>query len=203
MMGRGKEAVDTHLLSLDSASSKVDKARAFVQLADAQHMMGELDDSLTSLQLSLKTHPRHLDAYYPMVQIYKELGNLTKSDWSNLAQKIEKGVNKLQDKDAGSSSDEVVPNSAYWALFETYQKCDDLDKAWHFLNKAHLGELESRGKHVLAHLEPKKSYDSIVKVFQKGFWSDPSIGHPSRTPVFIVGMMRYVSCCWSILLLCI
>lgn len=197
MMGKGQDAIDTHKQSLSFAPSKEQKSKVFVQLADARSMMGDLEEAVAALKSALKADPSNLEAFYPLVESYKELGNFTRADWIELSRKIEKKVHNngrstvaTQDRDATKELDFTKsPTSAYWALFEAWQKAGDLDKAWAWLEVAHSREIAVRQKGGLGHMDPRKSYTSVAQVFREGFWSDPSYGSESQVPIFIVGMM--------------
>ena len=103
----------------------------------------------------------------------KKTSSLTSPDFANTANMARSGI--------------------YWAIFEAADKANDVEIAWEYLKIARSLDLESYGELSHYSLEKAKSdANSIVTLFTKEHWPDPShgIGSNSKTPVFIVGFLR-------------
>jgi tetratricopeptide (TPR) repeat protein len=101
----------------------------------------------------------------------------------------------LQFNDDGDDSNTFnVENSAvYWALYITAEKAERFSLAWWYLDKANALE-KSRREIKYQREDTLGQRNQITGVFQKGFWDSlPDMsGDSSRTPIFIIGMMRSV-----------
>lgn len=91
MMSKGIEAIQTHQLIFNiNSATNYDKSEAYVHIADAQSMMGNVQQALESLQNALNLNPDNLEVFYPMVQACKEIKCKTTQEWAELVSLIEK-----------------------------------------------------------------------------------------------------------------
>lgn len=139
MMSKGIEAVETHQQVLNMADvSREDAADAYVHMADAQSMMGQVPEALKSLNKASELNPNNLEVYYPMVQACKELKCRTVEEWAQLVgemegallrsknpsrQKRSKRMKNFQvdfddDDDDDDWSNPPMSTGIYWALYE-------------------------------------------------------------------------------------
>lgn len=138
MMSKGPEAVDSHQEVLRIPNiSKYDASEAYLHMADAQSMMGEVSQAIESLEKALKLNPNNLEAYYPLVQACKELNCKTAREWAQLVQEMEvaaerasnpkKGIRtrrqrkiSLSDEEDDDDEEESkgLSTGIYWALYE-------------------------------------------------------------------------------------
>ena len=84
-----------------------------------------------------------------------------------------------------------IPSAFYFAMFKAAHCLQEHDQAWLLLDKAHVAQKQEKGFSDLPSqlTNIRTSTLTIQNVFNAGFWPH-GVGHPSVTPVFIVGMMR-------------
>mmetsp|Transcript_2943 Transcript_2943/g.4463 ORF Transcript_2943/g.4463 Transcript_2943/m.4463 type:complete len:231 (-) Transcript_2943:4091-4783(-) len=123
MMSRGNEAVASHAAILDiPQATDRDIAAAYVNMADAKNMIGDVGSALSLLNEALETDPLYLEAYYPLIKTCEEIKCRTKpQEWSVLVSGIERALKEALE------SEDLIPVSIYWALFEATQKTGNLD----------------------------------------------------------------------------
>ena len=76
----------------------------------------------------------------------------------------------------------------HFAAFKLHERLGNEEAAWR-----HLSSGNEENKKLFAPYDPRRGAEGFAKaaqVFQRGFWPTPGVGHPSRVPVFVVGMMR-------------
>jgi tetratricopeptide (TPR) repeat protein len=97
MMSKGQEAVETHQQVLNMAEvSDEDASDAYVHMADAQSMMGQVSEALESLHHAFKLNPNNLEVYYPMVQACKELKCKSVEEWGRLVEEMEGALHRFE-----------------------------------------------------------------------------------------------------------
>lgn len=180
MMGRGEEAVEAHKSAFKLAVSAEEKSDALVQNANALGMMGDLEKSKKLLERALRIHPKGLSTYLPLVSIHKELKDLDDSRWSALVDAMKKALEKFSQKSNGD---------IYWALFQALEALGRNEEAWEFLEIAHAATMANRERVSTVELMDEQ-LQQVVTVFRQNMFPDPPLGLNSRTPVFIIGMMR-------------
>lgn len=205
MMSRGVEAVESHQWVYDNSEFPVDKASSLVNMGHAYSMMGQVVDANKAFKDAMNLHPYGFGNYIALVESYMELKQFNTEDWRTLYEQIELYIVKWEKaSDGGKLStlydtrsdlneiDDSVPGSVYWALFLIGDKIKDFDRAWQYLEKAHvLQKLKHPLKSPMEAAE--QQLDTIRNIFVKGFWpnqQETGVGLTTRVPVFIVGMMR-------------
>ena len=90
MMGRGSEAIACYEAILNKPSaSPAERSAGLMHMADAQNMMGLLDEAYDSLERSLEMDSTNLEAYYQLVQVCKERLCWEGNGWGALVRRIE------------------------------------------------------------------------------------------------------------------
>lgn len=129
MMGRGDDAVASHqsVLSIVSATA-ADKSAAHMHIADAQNMMGLIDEAHSSLKISLEVDPGNLDAYYQLVQVCKEKGCWqTPEEWGKVVAEMETALLQSQKTSSAASKklnreDEIEDDDYYYDDYEEKER---------------------------------------------------------------------------------
>lgn len=197
MMSRGEEAVVEHTIAYELAVSAEEKADALQQHAAALGMIGDLKGSIELLEKSLRIYPKGLAAYLPLVAAQKELKQWSPREWSRIVEDMTAAIKSASDSKYKHNKIKV-PGEIYWAMFQALELLGRFEDAWGYLDIAHKVSLESREK-VSSLRQMDDQLQQVVTVFQKSMFPEPPLGSASKTPVFIVGMMRYsiVNCIMS------
>ncbi|CAN0040385.1 unnamed protein product, partial [Ectocarpus fasciculatus] len=77
----------------------------------------------------------------------------------------------------------------YWALFQALESLGRSEEAWEYLEIAHAATMANRER-VSSIEQMDEQLQQVVTVFRQNMFPDPPLGLNSRTPVFIIGMMR-------------
>ena len=206
-MGNFEEAVDIQLsVVVNRAYFPYDLAVALHYAADALAAMNKPVDALITYRSALCKYPKHLVSYLGIVNTLLELNTSTKDDWYTLLQQMYCAVGSgvvtkhsterpaaaatiLNIKGPKTSFD--IPSALYFAMFKAAHCLQEYDQAWLLLDKAHRIQKEEKNfSDLIGKLENIHTNAMTIKnVFNAGFWPN-GVGHPSITPVFIVGMMR-------------
>lgn len=196
LMGNGQDAILSHELAYSLAGNDLDRSICLQFKAAAVDMIGNASYAVELYRQALTLAPSQLGIYHPMVSCLVEVGQST-SQWMRLLKQMERTMKGLEEEEEEEAPQGVLSleydaglESAqfHWALYIVAEKAGQLDLAWTSLQRAH--ELQIRkvglpddGEHL------RQQKDNTIRTFVSGFW-DPVIGHPSRTPVFIIGMVR-------------
>jgi tetratricopeptide (TPR) repeat protein len=206
IMGRGKEAVAAHDAVFSAAVHVEDKGSALYHKAAAMVMMGQVEEGAEVYRRVLAMLPEHFYVYLPLVECYKELGKMSRSDWKTLLDEIESAVDQWEDGSLATPAiDESIPSvisiegargtdgsTIYWALYTVAEKAGDYNRAWKYLEEAHRKDKLSKGSSFNEE-QLRFQTEQITGIFKPGFWT-PGLGSQSKLPIFIIGMMRYVVC---------
>ena len=198
MMSQGENAIIAHNNALKVSKNPWDRSAALVERASALNMLGRVEAAIQDYRSAIQLTPLKRSAYLPLAMCYKELNFLSKSEWYELMKEIEESINQLMDDASKRLKESAIlvdshnldaeSSSVYWALYLSAEKAGLIDKAWHYLEKAH--DIDKTKKIVkFDEIEASAQRDNIISVFNSGFWPQ-NIGYNDATPVFIVGMMR-------------
>ena len=205
MMSRGAESIESHRWVLEHSLYPIDKAASLMNMGHSYSMLGNVNDANKVFREAMELHPYGFGNYIALVESYIELKQYQTDDWrvlyehiENLIVKWEKASKKgkltaLYDTRSDlSEGDQSVPGTVYWALYLIGDKIKDFDRAWQYLEKAHvLQKLKNPSKSSLE--DADNQLETIRNIFVKGFWpnqQDTGVGLTTKVPVFIVGMMR-------------
>lgn len=198
MMSQGENAIVAHNNVLKVSKNPWDRSAALIERASALNMLGRVEAAIQDYRSAIQITPLKRSAYLPLAMCYKELNFLSKAEWYELMKEIEESINQVMD-DASKKLKETAilveshnldaeSSAVYWSLYLSAEKAGLLDKAWHYLEKAH--DIDKTKKIVkFDENEASAQRDNIISVFNSGFWPQ-NIGYNDATPVFIVGMMR-------------
>lgn len=197
MMGKGIEAIVCHEIAFNLSSTNRDKAMAIHHKGNALVMIGKVREAIDIFKEALRLSPSQFCNYLQLVECYKELGEFTKLEWKNFFYEIEENVrsfdNGLYIDDSENSILDISNNigsEVFWALFGAGMKADLNEAAWENLEKARdiekqQRDLNSSSFHLMEQVETVKNI--FTPSFFQGF---ETIGLKTKTPIFIVGMMR-------------
>ena len=205
-MGSFQEAFDIQgSIVSKRAYFPVDRAAALHYAADALVSMNKPLQALIHYRQALHTYPKHLVSYLGIVDTLLELNTSTKNDWGALLQQMYCSVGRSVVNHGSEPAAEAatalslkstktsfeIPSAFYYAMFKAANCLEEYDEAWLLLDKANLVQKQEKNfNDIDGKLENIRTNTlTIQNVFNAGFWPN-GVGHPSATPVFIVGMMR-------------
>jgi tetratricopeptide (TPR) repeat protein len=197
-----------------------DKAAVESAKADAYLMLGQLDDAVAAYEAALEYAPYLIKLYLPLTASYLEKKSYDKHDWLLLLDVMERAASRWQSSkkwpkavvqdieeswlraahddpladDQSQSQSQSPPSHVYWAMFNAAHAAGDDELAWKRLERGHELDAElmrSGGGPSLSDAEARaqQELDAIKTLYREGFWMD-GLGHASKVPVFIVGMLR-------------
>lgn len=204
MMSKGEESLNCYDTALRVATNGRDRSSAMYHKADTLVMMGRLKEALIIYNDSMKLAPWRIDTYLPIVSIYDEMKSLSPSQWEDLFHEIETVYLNCSSMSMHEESknpsivhaheiEACNPRQAsgcLWSLYRSAEKAGLYSEAWKYLELAHEVEIEKRESY---EYDPEKAWaqtTNIFSVFSSSFFPNPPVGHPSKVPIFIVGMMR-------------
>lgn len=210
--GSGRDAISTLKKAERHVKTDHDKAAVESAKADAYLMLGQLDDAVAAYEAALEYAPYRLNLYLPLTTSYREKNTHTKEDWLLLLDGMERAASRWQNSkkwpkavirdveeswlravDDDPLSDKI-PSHVHWAMFNAANAAGEYDLAWEKLERGHQIDVDfmrDRDGQSLSDAEARvqQELDAIKTLYRDGFWMD-GLGHSSKVPVFIVGMLR-------------
>jgi tetratricopeptide (TPR) repeat protein len=197
MMGKGEEAVISHEIAYNLSSTNRDKSMAIHHKGNALVMIGKVREAIDIFKEALRLAPSQLGNYLQLVECYKELGEFSKLEWKNFFYEIEDNVRSFNNglypddyEDSILDKSNNIGSEVYWALFGAGRNAELNKAAWENLEKARDIEKQSRNLDSSS-FQSMQQVDYVKNIFTPSFFQGfETIGLKTKTPIFIVGMMR-------------
>lgn len=204
MMGRSMDSLACYDELLSKVVHKFDISSIYVSKADVFMMIGDIDSAISLYERAIEYAPWKLSNYYPLISAYQEKNVKSTREWYDFLSvmkevkdnaingtlfnpKIMNYESSLPLFDSNSLSSEIK-SDFYWSLYICANKAQEHQLAWQFLQTAHELELNSRVS-ILNNDELINLNKNIKSIFNANSFIE-GLGHSSKVPVFIVGMMR-------------
>jgi tetratricopeptide (TPR) repeat protein len=202
MLGRVSQAA---ALYRETVSLCKDKTSYFLPLVQCYLELGRLNSSTWSdLLVTIEVALPERERYNYLALEYSGSGETT--ELRNSQSMVQMGADgvalSLDDVDGDDLADEGPSaanninnfninhgSSIYWALYEVAHKLSHYDKAWFYLEKAHVVEAMHRKTDTNLEESITTQVSQIKSIFTPSFWPT-GVGLDTKAPVFIVGMMR-------------
>eukprot|EP01041_Mallomonas_annulata_P004180 gene4180-8316_t len=194
-IGLEKDANHAYEMALSIASSQHNEALAMYHQGRSLGTFGHHHDAIALLVKSLEKSPGLSNAYLPLVQNYRALGDVSIKRWKALLKDMQKSVKEDDplfkedsDRDNDYSISTIDPTTRrnsdiYWAMYLVADQLEEEKLAWSYLEHAHKTHQNPN-----ADVMNVDSFLYIRDTFKQGFWPSPPVGLDTRVPLFIVGM---------------
>jgi len=132
MMGRGEEAIESHDIVINLATSTYDQATALFYKGEALGMLGRVDQAIEHYKKALTIRPDQLASYLNLVRALREANKMSNKEWTDLVTEMQVALKKWKNNEfedvsgigehsviaPEDNSAHVLGSEIYWALFE-------------------------------------------------------------------------------------
>jgi tetratricopeptide (TPR) repeat protein len=156
---------------------------AWLGLGHALKTAGQQEEAIAAYRECLRLRPGSGETWWSMANL--KTYRLSDEDIAAMQQQLAKQEGSGEDEEGFSTQSRV---NMLFALAKAYEDRGDDQLAWHYYE---LGNSTQRMQENYDPVRTEVVNDEIIKVFNAGFLQkNTGLGHPSKEPIFIIGLPR-------------